>query len=950
MCGLPEVDDELEVDSEPSIHLQEWRNFLISYAQGDWSPDNTPTKPSEPESPSKSEHYRRPSQDHYSSSAEVVDPFNIYSSPIIDKLIAKNVRQYCSKNDYLPPPRSPQEALREKIVTEYDLLGPIQTGNIQSAVDLLSAFFPGCVITFTLFNNHVQTFAAVAGPKKLLEEFQLVGGMWVAPETSLCGHSVLQEEQILFVSDLAEDWRFRSNPYTLAGLKSYIGSAVSLLLDPLNTTPNMNGRPERVGIGSLNILFMSTILQTMSPEQVMVVKNITKILETQIRATWEGHIRTREARVRHAMTDLIEEGFVGVQASMEQHEMSDGVPAIARGTSMSSTSELAQSGLDKTMALSPELDIMCLVDTRSFRVKSKQGLQLEYEHDTSSIYPLSTIAVSPLSEARWKFVEEPSRLLSFLNEKPFSYSFSPSSTLSGIESKLPVDVRSHVIMPFFTLDQPIFVAIALSKSPQISAFCTNIIRSVGSVILAKAIQSRVMEADAAKATFLSSISHELRTPMHSIMSGLSLINSAVQSQDYDSLKSLLDVVDTSGHTLQRILDDVLDFDPVYSSNNKTNRLVTVDLLQLVQNSVQMCLTKSEDLDVTSSIEMNYEQRDWTVYIDDARYHRIFINGLSNALKFCKNGSITISILTSPDSSQLITRIADTGVGIDPKFLPRLLEPFTKQDPHSPGAGLGLSITKNLVNSIGGNFTIQSKPGEGTVFEVILPIRFDGDRSPVNRSAPLVNRQLHEKRLTLQSQSLGLSVNPPAEKSTTPVPRPTPSRRATADPPAARPKHLKQDSLPDEHALRVMVIDDNRICRLLLTRALRKSPVPVKCTEAADGQQAVDAFRKFKPDLVVTDISMPVMDGVTAAQHMRSISEELRLPPCKIYALTGLGSSDPKLKSVGLAGNAALDGWLVKGQDDLKVIQNIVTKLSEDLQRQRDNSAENMLRNLEITKT
>jgi CheY-like chemotaxis protein len=103
---------------------------------------------------------------------------------------------------------------------------------------------------------------------------------------------------------------------------------------------------------------------------------------------------------------------------------------------------------------------------------------------------------------------------------------------------------------------------------------------------------------------------------------------------------------------------------------------------------------------------------------------------------------------------------------------------------------------------------------------------------------------------------------------------------------------------------------------------------VICSPQPDGLAAIKHFADFAPDLVITDISMPGMDGVTAAGLMREISQEKGFV-CRIYALTGLGTSDPRLRSTGLGGSAALDGWLVKGKDDLRAIRKIAASVAHE---------------------
>jgi len=274
-----------------------------------------------------------------------------------------------------------------------------------------------------------------------------------------------------------------------------------------------------------------------------------------------------------------------------------------------------------------------------------------------------------------------------------------------------------------------------------------------------------------------------------------------------------------------------------------------------------------------------------------------INGLTNALKFCKTGPITMSLLSS-GTENIVMRVKDAGTGFDEATLPRLLEPFTKDDWHTPGAGLGLHITQNLVQSLGGKLRLTSQIGAGTLFEVTVPCRLNHQRPSESMIREVIRAS-------------------------------TPAHASPAVSTTLRPCSPKSSDSASTSKLRILVVDDNALCRRILVKGLKKGKTPIETCEAADGQAALDRFPTFKPDLVLTDVSMPIMDGVTSAELMRSVSAERKMKECKIYAITGLGSTDPRLKTVALNGIAALDGWLVKGKDDLKVISRIVEDVYEE---------------------
>jgi CheY-like chemotaxis protein len=245
-------------------------------------------------------------------------------------------------------------------------------------------------------------------------------------------------------------------------------------------------------------------------------------------------------------------------------------------------------------------------------------------------------------------------------------------------------------------------------------------------------------------------------------------------------------------------------------------------------------------------------------------------------------------LTAAGGQNIVISVKDSGTGFDEATLPRLLEPFTKDDWHTPGAGLGLHITQKLVQSLGGRLSLKSEIGKGTIFEVTAPYRLEDH--DIGSSKPI-------RRETLKMIS--------------PITSPSVPIAGVAK---------LASNVP---TIRVLVVDDNILCRRLLVKGLKRGETPVETCEAPDGQAALDRFPAFNPDLVLTDVSMPIMDGITSAELMRKVSAERNMEQCKIYAITGLGSMDPRLKKVALNGTAALDGWLVKGKDDLKAISRIV---------------------------
>lgn len=575
---------------------------------------------------------------------------------------------------------------------------------------------------------------------------------------------------------------------------------------------------------------------------------------------------------------------------------------------------LTEKVVERLMGLLPNLSGLAVVDIASSKTDVSHLTCLACADNQASVnaaQPLNTIAQSP--KCSWIIPTTLSRSIFTRNQRT---SFDKSTSPSGLESCLDSTSHSHVIMPFFASDEPSLAIVGTSTDEAIRPADLAVIRSVGSVLTAKRIQTRVEEADSAKTAFLSSISHELRTPMHSITAGIDLARSAVTSKDWLETQSALDDVQACGSTLQKILNDVLDYGKSASTHpiHTPSRPVKLDLTKMFKDAAAACLPQFEGYGEGFSLEFDYEERDWNVEVDEAKIYRyvtyspytkadrarIIINGLTNALKFCKSGPVIMSLLSS-GSDNIVLRVKDTGTGFDETTLPRLLEPFTKDDWHTPGAGLGLHITQNLVHSLGGKLRLTSQIGVGTLFEVTVPCHLDHELST---SSTQINREM-------------LRASTPVSGST----------RTVVDRTSPRPSGSASTS-----PLKILVVDDNALCRRILVKGLKKGKTHIETCEAPDGQAALDLFPDFNPDLVLTDVSMPIMDGITSAELMRSVSAERKMMECKIYAITGLGSTDPRLKTVALNGTAALDGWLVKGKDDLKMILRIVDSVYEEKNR------------------
>jgi CheY-like chemotaxis protein len=299
--------------------------------------------------------------------------------------------------------------------------------------------------------------------------------------------------------------------------------------------------------------------------------------------------------------------------------------------------------------------------------------------------------------------------------------------------------------------------------------------------------------------------------------------------------------------------------------------------------------------------------------------------------------------TADDEKTVVISIEDTGIGIPAEFFSQLFQAFKKADAFTPGTGLGLHISRGLAERMGGSIEVTSVKGQGTTFTVRLPVDFlvkdvhspdVGEQTRTESFEPVAYRPFTARTNSLFGQNRTATSKPGVlemakgttdseEQSSVTHSRTTSPNRNFSTGFTASPDPDVTSS-PSREPARVLVVDDNEIGRRILLAILAKQMSPkVSVDVAINGLEAVERFRTFRPCVVLTDVSMPEMDGVTAATEMRKIEREEGRSAAKIYAITGLGTSDPRLKLDGMWGDAALDGWLIKGQDKLSKIRDVI---------------------------
>ena len=363
-------------------------------------------------------------------------------------------------------------------------------------------------------------------------------------------------------------------------------------------------------------------------------------------------------------------------------------------------------------------------------------------------------------------------------------------------------------------------AIANARFARLASLIGIVALTLGAVIVVMAISravARSRDALAAKAesrsksSFLATMSHEIRTPLNGILGMAELM---AESQLDDRQRAQLGIIRQSGDMLLSIINDVLDLSKLQSGAVDLESL-PVDVAELAQAVSAMMSARADAKDLTLSCAVPQ----LTITGDPTRLKQILVNLVGNAIKFTDTGEVSLSarIDENGPQSRLEFKVRDTGIGMSPEVLGTLFQDFQQADPSITrrfgGTGLGLAISKRLVAAMGGTIEVESDLGRGTTFTVRLPYR----------PAPAQPTQ-------------------------------APSTLSVASP------------APAVTRLRILLVEDNEINRQVALGFLRGLDADTRI--AANGREALDAAAAATFDLILMDMQMPEMDGLTATRLLR----------------------------------------------------------------------------------
>ncbi len=406
--------------------------------------------------------------------------------------------------------------------------------------------------------------------------------------------------------------------------------------------------------------------------------------------------------------------------------------------------------------------------------------------------------------------------------------------------------------------------------------------------LNKTLEELVEARDAAnaanvlKSQFLANMSHEIRTPLNGV---LAMADVMAMDRLPAAQRGRLEVIRQSGGLLLTVINDVLDISKI-----EAGKLTLVeedfDLETVAATARASYGVMAESRGLAFSVEIDESARGlWRG--DPNRIRQILGNLLSNAVKFTLTGSVSARFLADPLGGLILT-VHDTGVGVPAGKLPLLFEKFTQADSTATrrfgGTGLGLSICRELTQMMGGEIHARSREGEGSLFEVRLPLA-----RGVAAAAPLATRAPTTVAQVSDDMDDGAAETSP-------------------DP-------------GDGRALRILAAEDNATNQQVLSAVMGSLGLEVDIV--GDGAAAVAAWTDGAYDMILMDIQMPVMDGIAAAREIRAQEALTRRPRTPIVALTANALSHQVSDYLA----AGMDDHVAKPIEIAKLYETICTVMS-----------------------
>jgi signal transduction histidine kinase/ActR/RegA family two-component response regulator len=355
------------------------------------------------------------------------------------------------------------------------------------------------------------------------------------------------------------------------------------------------------------------------------------------------------------------------------------------------------------------------------------------------------------------------------------------------------------------------------------------------------LSQQSMDACKAKSQFLATMSHEIRTPMNSILGFSELLAEEPLS---DSQKEYVQLIRNSSNTLLTLINDILDFSKIEAGKLAVEKTETP--LHVLQEEMESMFRPTAVAKGLELAVLQCEELPRTIHTDPVRIRQCLINLINNAIKFTQNGHVYVNVSRKQQQDKTFIQfdIEDTGIGIPLDKQAKIFEMFTQADNSTSqkygGTGLGLTITKKLAELLGGELSVISQPGVGSVFTMTIDAGAVGEQNSYNKyeQAEEVQKEPHPKPMTVNTGE----------------------------------------------TKKILLAEDNPVNQQLMNVLLKKMGYDVTLVD--NGKLAIEALEKGSFDIVLMDIQMPEMNGLEATRAIRQKGYKIPVVAITANALKG----------------------------------------------------------------
>ncbi|MDD6811732.1 MAG: ATP-binding protein [Lachnospiraceae bacterium] len=382
------------------------------------------------------------------------------------------------------------------------------------------------------------------------------------------------------------------------------------------------------------------------------------------------------------------------------------------------------------------------------------------------------------------------------------------------------------------------------------------------------LKEEAERANEAKSSFLASMSHEIRTPINAVLGMNEMILRECQS---DNIREYAGNIQNAGKTLLSIINDILDLSKIESGKMEIVE-ADYDMRRLLEDIENMISMRAEEKNLKFCIEADADIPT-ILHGDEMRIKQCIINLLTNSVKYTKKGSILLKIEKVNSEANMVNlfiSVTDTGIGIKESELPKLFDSFSRLDVNKnrniEGTGLGLNITKNLVDMMGGNLMVESVYGEGSTFSFAIPQKIVDEKGIGNYKEEL--------------------------------------------------KNLKENQMGKEHSYiaptaSILSVDDNKVNIAVVKGLLKK--LKIQCDSALSGMECLEKVAQNHYDVILLDYMMPEMDGIETLRRMQEMESYQKDKPT-VIALTANALAGAKDEYI----QAGFTDYLSKPIDSVKL--------------------------------